>query len=508
VDKKDALILSFDLGTTSIKIGLFSGAGELLKIATREQELMFPKPNRVEQSLTKLWELISEATREVFYDLDANKLVALVLTNQRGSVVPIGKDGEPLSDLMVWMDQRGLAQLDWLQSMIGNQEYYRLAGHPIAQVTGVSKALWLQQEAPEIWEKTAVVGAPQTVILKWLGCDEFVVDHASGSYLFPCDLRKKRWSKALADKLSFPLEKLPKLVPSTAIVGQLGSRASNDLGLPEGVPIVAGGGDGQCAAAGTGVVVPGCVMVNIGTATGVQVYLSEPELDPSRILNLAAHVVPDAWEMEGHTQASGIVFRWFRDEFGGVENLLETSSSANPYDVLVDQALDAPPGGDGLIFLPTFNGSTAPFVDPHARGAFIGLKLSHKRKHIIRAVLEGISLEIRGMLEAILELGVPVDEVRLAGGGSKNQHWNQMHADIFGLPIRTVENPDAAMVGGAMCAAVALDFYPGFKEASEAFVQLGPIIEPREANIPIYRSLFERYVNIFSLLSEHGAFSA
>ena len=500
------MLLSLDLGTTAIKVGLFSTSGALLRLAIREQSLRFPEPNRVEQSLVQSWQLVVDATREVLADADAKKVAAVVLTNQRGSVVPIGGDGKPLTDLLVWMDQRGLSQVERLHALVGAELYYRTSGHPIVPITGVSKVLWLQQEAPETWQKTSTVGPPQTLFLKWLGCDEALVDYSSGSYLFPCDIRKKEWSREIAERLSFPLAKLPRLVPATEVAGRLGAKAAGELGLPQGTPIVAGGGDGQCAAAGTGVVHPGSVMVNIGTATGVQVYLTEPAFDPDHTLNCAAHVVPGAWEMEAHTQASGTVFRWLRDEFGSPEQLEADRTGREAYDLLVHRASQAPAGSDGLIFLPTFNGSTAPIVDPSARGALVGLRLSHRRHHVIRAVLEGISLEIRWMLDAMAQTGVPVEEIRLAGGGSKNKTWNQMHADILNRPVRTVQNPDAAMVGGAMCAAVALGIFADFQQASKAFVQLGPTINPLPENAAVYARTYERYVGLFTLLSRQRAF--
>ncbi|HSA62514.1 MAG TPA: FGGY-family carbohydrate kinase, partial [Nitrospiraceae bacterium] len=272
-------------------------------------------------------------------------------------------------------------------------------------------------------------------------------------------------------------------------------------------PIIAGGGDGQCAGAGSGIVTPGSVMVNVGTATGVQAFLTEPTFDPAQTLNCAAHVVTGAWEMEGHTQASGSVLRWFRDEFGDAEQILAHQTNQDAFDLLVDRASEAPPGSQNLIFLPTFVGTTAPVVDPTASGALIGLKLSHRRSHVIRAILEGISLEIRWMLDAIASTGVPVAEIRLAGGGSKNPAWNQMHADIFNRPVRTVQNQDAALVGGAMCAALALGIYPNFQQAADAFVSVGPVIEPHPERALNYEQIFHRYVDLFTLLSDHGAFT-
>lgn len=500
------LILSLDIGTSAIKVGLFTASGAMLGVALREQKLIFPQSGRVEQSLTESWDLLCAATRELLTDSDPAAVAAVVVSNQRGSVVPLNANGEPLTKLIVWMDNRGLSQVERLHSTIGASDYYTTCGHPINPITGVSKVLWLHQEAPELWDQIKYIGPPQTLFLKWLGCDAALVDYSSGSYLFPNDIRKREWSAEIAQKLSFPLEKLPTQVPATKVVGELSKHAAEALGLPEGVPLVAGGGDGQCAAAGTGVVSPGIVMVNIGTAAGVQVYLEHPRFDSGETLNCASHVVPEAWEMEGHTQASGSVLRWFRDEFGQAEIQLASESDQDVYDLLADQASVAPAGSDGLMFFPTFNGSTAPIIDPAARGAFVGLKLAHTRGHVIRSILEGISLEIRWMLDTMAEAGMPVDEVRLAGGGSKNPTWNQIHADVINRPITTIENPEAALVGGAMCAAVALEMFPNFQTASEAFVKPGPTLEPKEENSAIYTETYDRYVELFRLMSDRQVF--
>lgn len=495
------LIISLDLGTSAIKLGLFSAAGALLRLESRELELRFQEHGLAEQSLIETWRLVGDLGRRMLEEIDPQRVGAVVLTNQRGSVVPMTADGEDLTDLIVWMDQRGLGQAARLRAVVGADRYYDISGHPIVPITGVSKVLWLQQEAPEIWARTQSVGPPQTWFLRRLGCTEALVDFSSGSYLFPCDIRRKEWSREIAGELSFPLEKLPRLVAATDIVGKTSREASAHLGLAEGTPIVAGGGDGQCAAAGTGVVVPGTVMVNIGTATGVQVFLAAPAFDSAKTLNCAANVVPGAWEMEAHTQASGVVLRWFRDEFGAAEKRESDAAGRETYDFLVEQARLAPPGCDGLRFLPTFNGTTAPIVEPSARGALIGLRLSHTRGHVIRALLEGISLEIRWMLDAMSRTGAPVDAIRLAGGGSKSPVWNQIHADIFGRPLQAVTKPDAALVGGAMCAAVALGAFPDFRQAAQAFVDLGPTLAPRAENQEVYSEAYRDFVHLFTTLN-------
>jgi xylulokinase len=426
---------------------------------------------------------------------------------QRGTVIPLDAEGEPLCNFIVWMDKRGQSQAEWMLNNVGMKDYYSTSGHPISYITGVSKLLWLQNQGKELWDHAAVVAPPDTLFLKWLGCEEFVCAHSSGTFFFPFQIREKKWSSDLASKLGFPLEKLPGLVSSVEIVGTLSANAADHLGLNPGIPLISGGGDGQCAGAGCGVVETGLCMINIGTGTGVQTFLPKPILDPGQVFNCGAHVVPHAWEMEGHTQSSGAAFRWFRDEFGAAELELEHRASIDAFDLLVEQAMQAPPGAGGLLWIPTFNGSTAPLIDQNARGVLINLAISHSRAHVVRALLEGISMEINWMLDSMIATGQSILEVRLAGGGAKNPQWNQIHADILNRPVTTLHNTEAAIVGAAICAAVATGHYSTFSEAAETFVKKKDTIYPRAEQHDIYKDRYEDYQHVFKLLSESGTFS-
>lgn len=500
------LILSFDIGTTALKVGLFSVEGNLLRVEKREQRLIIREGGQVEQSPIDTWEFIVDATRQVMQGYPSSAVKAIALALQRGTVIPLDRDGQPLSDFIVWMDERGLPLVEEIETKVGSKVYYETSGHPISYITGVSKALWIHQHANDLYPQFETVATPETLFLRWLGCEQIVCSHSTGTYLFPFTIGRKTWSEEIADALDFPIKRLPKLVSSTEVVGTLSNQAAALLGLQPGIALVPGGGDGQCAAAGCGAIRPGVGMINIGTGAGVQIYLPEPIKDPEYILNCAAHVVPDGWEMEGHTQASGAVFRWWRDEFGTAELALEHTSQLDAFDLLIEQAKSAPPGCDGLIFLPLFNGSTAPKMDQQARGVFLGLALAHKRNHLIRAVLEGISLEIRWMLDAIESAGAAIQEIRLVGGGARNPYWNQIHADILNRPVRTLDNPEATLVGAAMCGAVAIGQYRDLNEAAHKFIKITETIEPSSRNHTVYDAAYQNYRDSFSLLSDSGIF--
>lgn len=496
-----SLVLALDLGTSASKVGLFAVDGTAVSLASREQRLEFPAPGRVEQSPEETWNLLADAVGDALRRVDPTAVRAVALCGQRGTVVPLARDGTALAPLVVWMDKRGVSWARWLAETIGKQRYYQLCGHPIVSYTGVSKLLWFQREAAGLFERAAVVGPPQTLALAQLGADDLVCDQSTGTFLFPFDIDSKRWSASLAAAMGFPLDKLPRLVTAVTVVGELRKAAAERLGLPPGIPLVAGAGDGQAAGVGSGVTRPGRVMVNVGTGAGVQRFLPSPVRDPGYTLNLAAHADPAAWEMEGHTQASGAALRWFRDQLGRTG-----TAAADSYDRLIEEIGPTVPGARGLLFLPTLNGSSAPEVDLLARGCLLGLTLAHTRADVIRAVLEGISLELRWMLDAMTNADTTAEDIRLVGGGARNPIWNRLHASVFGRPVRTLRSPEAALAGTAMCATVAIGEHSSLDEAAERFVRVREVFEPDPVQADTYELVYDNYRAAFRSLSGSGIF--
>jgi len=497
-------VLSIDVGTTAIKVGLFSISGKLHRIATREQALVHLAGERIEQSPLAGWASIVSGVREVTTVIDPHSIRGIAVSNHRGTAIALDAQGKPLSEFVIWMDKRGLPYIDWLEQHIGSETYYNICGHPVVPYTGITKLLWFRDSS--LWDTVSVIAPPITYFLSKLGCESLVCDVATGSFLFPNNIDLQTWSLPLSESTGFPMEKLPRLVHATDIVGELSEAAAEELGLVSGIPLIAGGGDGQCAGVGSGVISSGRVMVNIGTAAGVQAFMQVPLRDPTCTLNCAAHVVSNAWEMEGHTQASGAVFRWFRDTFGEQEFAFERAGGKSAYDLLAELAASTLPGADGLLFIPTFNGSSAPIVDLSARGALLGLTLAHKREHVIRALLEGVSMELRWMLDAMIALGVNVENIYLVGGGARSPIWNQIHANVLGVPVTTLHIADAAMVGAAMCAVIGIGAYANWNEAASRFVQVKAVIEPDYNTQEVYLSLYENYKNIFVKLKQSGIF--
>jgi len=498
-------VLGIDLGTTTVKAGVFSAQGRCAAMASREQTLLFPAPGRVEQAPEATWQLQCETVREAVAQagVPPDGVVAAALSIQRGTAIVLGEDRTPLTNHIVWMDRRGTSQLEWARSRVGADRYYDACGHPLVPYTGLSKVLWAHREARELAGRSRVIVPPQTYHLLRMGVEDLVCDPSVGTFFFPFDLRQAAWNTAMLSALEVPESSLPRVVGSTAVLGLLSRAAAEACGLSTRTQIVTGGGDGQCAAVGSGVVHPGQVMINIGTATGVQTYLEAPRFDPRRLLNCATHVVPGAWEMEGHTQASGAVLRWLRDHLW----LGAGDDPGSAYRRMVEEAARAPRGAGGLLVLPTFNGTSAPWDRPEFRGAILGLTLNHDRAALLRAFLEGISLEIRWMLDAMREAGVAVGGVRLVGGGSTSPAWNRIHADTLGVPVQTVDVPDATVTGAAICAAVGAGLYRDVHTACRTFVRPGAVWNPEPASTEDYGKLYAVFRGAIDALGREGTFA-
>ncbi len=504
------MLCAIDLGTTGIKVGLYSLEGELLASGTSERGLELPGPGLVEQSPAIGWELLGSTMRRVLaaHTGAAQAVEAIVLSTQRGTFVALDDAEQAITPLISWMDRRGLSICADVKASVGLERYYAQCGHPINPYVGLSKLLWIRRTRPELYARTIRFVPEHTLFHRWLGADELICDTATASFFAPFDVFRKTWNEELLYELGLAAAKLARLAPATTVVGELSVAAAEHCGLRPGTPLVLGGGDGQCAGVGSGAVVPGTIMVNFGTGTGVQTYLPEPRLDPGHNLNCAAHVVPTAWEMEGHTQASGAAFRWVRDALAPDLAEAGRQTRQNPYDVLTQAAGAVLPGSEGLLFLPTFNGLSAPLDFAEARGGFVGLTLKHTRAHLVRAVMEGILLEIRWLLESIEHVSGRALEVRLVGGAAASPVWCQMMADVVQRPVNVLEVADATLTGLCQIAAVALGHCADFQAASQQWVRVRRTFEPQTSSAQAYADLFHVFTGLYRALQTANTFGA
>jgi xylulokinase len=258
-----------------------------------------------------------------------------------------------------------------------------------------------------------------------------------------------------------------------------------------GTPVVAGGGDQAAGAVGMGIVRPGAVSATIGTSGVVFAATDRPALDPAGRVHTFCHAVPGRWHVMGVTQAAGLSLRWFRDQFGaGVDD------GRDPYDRLCEEAAKVAPGADGVLWAPYLMGERTPHLDPLARAALVGLAASHTRAHIVRAILEGVAFSLRDSIEIFHEMKVPLETIRLGGGGARSSLWRQIQADVYGMPVEIVEAEEGAAYGAALLAGVGGKVWDSVDEACETVVRVAERVEPD----PVAAALMNRNYNDFRAL--------
>jgi xylulokinase len=503
------ILCAFDLGTNGVKTGLFTPEGQLLGQAYQEYGVECPQSDWVEQSIERMWQAQCTATRALLASTGVHpqEIAAIGVSSQRATFAPLDAAGRPLYPFIGWQDHRSIQECEWMASKLGRHRYYEIAGLPLEPTAAVSKILWLKGHNPKLYEQTATFGSTQNVHLAQLGAEKPPCDLADAGYMGLLDVDHLEWSQELLAALDLPGEKLPKLAPSGQVVGALSAAAAEATGLAEGTPLVLAGGDLQVAGLGMGVAAPGTVSLGIGSGGGVLIYLERPLRHPKMGLNCQPHAVPGAWEMEGICLASGASYKWFRDVLGEPERRIAAERGCDPYNVLNELAAQSEIGAGGLLFLPALAGSGAPNWYPQARGMILGLTLATDRSALVRALLEGICLEIRGMLESAGSMGTPIDEVRIWGGAAKSPFWNQMAADVYGIPATRTAISEAGLAGAAICAGVGVGLYQNVHQGVDYMIRIEERYEPNLVHHRIYNELFDIYNSAYRALKDSGVFA-
>ncbi len=504
----DKYLLAYDLGTNGVKAALFTPEGHLTASSYMEYGVVFPHASWVEQSIESMWAAQCHITGQLFKQTGCkgSDIAALAISSQRATFAPMDRQGDPIGNFIGWQDTRSIKQCEFIEDTIGARRYYEVTGLTISPTAAVSKILWIKENDPELFEKTAVFGTTQCVHLRQLGVEDPPSDLADAGYLGLLDINKLEWSAELVNTLEIPLEKLPRLVESGTLIGEVSIKAAAATGLEAGTPIVVAGGDLQCAGIGLGVIRPGIVSLGIGTGGGLLAYSETPALHPDMGLNCQPHAMRGCWEVEGICMASGSSFKWYRDVLSQMEKHDAQAEIQDAYDHLTRSAAEARPGAGGLLFMPMLAGSGAPHCQPQARGVLLGLTLATEKKDINRAVMEGICLELRGMIDAARRSGIRVDEVRIWGGAAKSNFWNQLAADIYGVPAIKMAITEGGLSGAAICAGIGIGLYKNELEGVDRFVQKDERFEPNPELRSHYDEMYDIYQSVYKNLMDSGAF--
>jgi xylulokinase len=494
-------LIGIDLGTSACKTVVFNLEGDKVSEAQEEYPVYHPQPRWAEQKPREWWYAAVKTVKTSLKKADTrgDKIAGLAVSSQREAVVPISKKGEELYNSIMWLDSRTVPQANRIRELVTEEKVLSVTGVPVNPIYSASKILWLKENVPEAYEKAVCfLCAKDYVIYKLTG--QMVTDYSMASRTMLFDVHKRTWSEMMCSVLGISAEKLPAAKESSAVVGEVSAKASQETDLPKGLPIVNGGGDRPCECLGAGVTQPGSVNIGTGTGSVFEVPLGKPAIDMKGRIPCCCHVIPDTWEYEATIATTGVSLRWFRDTFGGEEKAQAQKLSLDPYDLLTEKAAETSLGADGLFFYPYLTGAFSPKFNEKARGIFFGINLSHSKGHFVRAILEGVAFQYLETFGILGELGVKVREVYMVGGETRSPLWNQIKADVFGREIRVPKVDDAAALGAALLAGTGTGHYSSLKKAAEETVQIRRIYGPSVESQKIYAEAYKKYRTVYSFV--------
>ncbi len=490
--KKIMNFLGIDVGTSGSRAVLIDSEGKIIAAATVEhQSFASPEIGWAEQNPLDWWRASAAAIREVLKSetVRAGDVSAIGLSGQMHGAVFLGEKDEPLRPSIIWCDQRTEKQCRELTARIGAERLIELVSNPALTNFTLTKMLWLRENEPEIWNRVRSVLLPKDFIrLRLTGDKATDVADASGTLLL--DVENRRWSKEMLAASDISENLLPRVYESKEITGVISAECAVETGLIAGTKVVAGAGDNAAGAIGMGIARAGAVSATIGTSGVIFAVTDQPSIDLRGRIHTFCHAVPNRWHNTGVTQAAGLSFRWFRDNF----------ASAESYDDLVSEAAKIPAGADGLLWTPYLMGERTPHIDPSARASLIGLTASHTKAHVVRAILEGVAFSLRDSIEIFKELGASVSTIRLGGGGAKSALWRQIQADVYGAAVETIAADEGAAFGAALLAAVGAGNWRTVDEACDAAIRVAKRIEPNPQAVETMNRQYEKYRAIYPAL--------
>jgi xylulokinase len=487
-------LLGIDVGTGGTRALIIDQQGKIVAAATENHEpFASPKIGWAEQKPEDWWRACGIAVRNALSggSLTGADVACVGFSGQMHGAVMLDEAGAVVRPALIWCDVRTEKQCEELTRKIGAERLIELTCNPALPNFTLTKLLWVRENEPTNWARVTSIMLPKDYV-RFRLTGEKAIDVADASGTLMLDVAKRRWSSEVLDAAEINASLLPALYESQDVCGQISHDGATATGLRAGTPVVAGAGDQAAGATGMGIVAPGSASATIGTSGVVFAATDRPALDPKGRLHTFCHAIPGRWHVMGVTQAAGLSLRWFRDQFGaGPED------GRDPYERLTDEAQKVPPGAEGLLWTPYLMGERTPHLDPKARAALVGLTASHTRAHVIRAILEGVAFSLKDTFAIFEEMGVPVNNIRLGGGGARSPLWRQIQADVYDHEIEIVEAEEGAAYGAAILAGVGAKAWPSVDEACKAVVRIKTRLAKSPSAVSVMNPQYQAYRRVY-----------
>ena len=476
--------LGIDTGTGGTRALLLDERGTVRESFTEPHaEMLMAQPLWAEQDPNDWWRAACVAVQGVLAKagIAGEAVKGIGLSGQMHGLVLLDAAKQVIRPALIWCDQRSQPQVDAINAQVGAQQVVDWIANPVLTGFTLPKLLWVRDNQPELYARVRHMLLPKDYIrFRLTGELASDVSDASGTALF--DVVNRRWSFEFAERLGIDRAILPRVYESSDLTGEVTEEAARLTGLRIGTPVVGGAGDQAASAVGNGIVKPGIVSCTLGTSGVVFAHTEKPAYDPKGRVHTFCHAVRGKWHVMGVTQGAGLSLQWFRNQLApGVS-----------YDALMAEAAQSPAGADGLFWLPYLMGERTPHLDATIRGGWVGLTARHTRADLIRALIEGVSYSQMDALEIIEGLGVPVESVRVSGGGANSPFWRQILADVFQRRVVTLESQEGSAYGAALLALIAGGVFTSVREVES--------IQPRAAEVAVYSAGHKTYQKLYPAL--------
>jgi xylulokinase len=494
------LLMGIDIGTQSTRAALLDLDGHVVASASTPQDMQTPRAGWAEQDPQAWWDTTIVNIRQAIAQasISPKGILGVGVSGQMHGTVAIGAKGELLSHgVQLWCDKRSAGLVDEFKARPEAASAYRIAGSPPVPNWFGFKIKWLQVYQPEVYERTWKFILPKDFINFKL-TEAVATDYSEASGSFLMDATSKTWSQDLVDRVGVDGSKLPRICAASDVIGRVSAEAASQTGLAEGTPVVAGGGDMLCMLLAAGITRPGRASDVTGTASIMSVFTEAPVLD-QRLMNLH-HVMP-GWIPFGIIDSGGGSLKWFKDSFCQLEVAEAQKAGGEVYDLLNALAAEVECGAEGLLYFPYLMGERT-LGTPYARGVFFGITPRTGKGAVVRAIMEGVTFELRRTLEIVEGAGHEVSTIYHSGGGAYSDLWSQLKADIYQRRVVTFETSEGGILGSAVLAGVGAGVYADPASGIEHCLRVDKEFEPRPEWRERYDALFELFKQVHDLMQE------
>lgn len=470
--------------------------GHILGSGYKEYPCTYPNPNWVEQKASDLMDGAFTACSEAIKasGIDPKNIKAISFSAQRATFGLMDNSNNIINDcLYVWQDNRAVDIMDDLKEKMDPVSLYNIGGQPVTPTFSLEKILWLKKHETELLEEAKTMVMIPGFAAFAFGADEVVADQANACCSSLLDIHTGEWSQEIIKAYGLDEKLFPRVVTPGTVIGKVSKEAGAKSGLVAGTLIVSGSGDNQCGALGAGVTKAGEASMSLGTSGVLVVGTEKPLLKDDMALMVAGALVEDLYEAEAIQLGAASSYRWLRDTLCHNEVVRGKELNQDPFVLMEDHVNKSQPGSNGLIFRPYLSGAGYPSWNPDYAGSFHGIRFNTNRSDMVRAVMEGITLESKDMYEALIDSGVNIDVLTIIGGATKSPAWRQMIADMFKTKVRTLENPDATLLGAVILAGYGAGLYESPTQGVKRVVRYSEEIRPNTETAKVYDELYAKF---------------